>query len=115
MKEANKDKGYGDLIAQFIEDQYEQERVAQLDNFADINANGHHIVKQDIAYRNGEWMVYLLFIDMENQNTFRRVPVKACKTRKLAEITGAYLQRKYSVDAVLAFGINEDELDCSLN
>jgi len=115
MKEVNKNEGYSDLIAQFIEDQYEQERVGQLDDFANAFEQGDHIVKQDIVYRQGQWIVYLLFIDMENPNTFRRVPVKACKTRKLAEITGAYLQRKYSVDAVLAFGINEDELDCSPN
>lgn len=115
MEKVNRESDYRDLIGQFIEDQYEQERAANPEDYADASGQAWQIVKHDIAYRNDCWVVYLIYIDLENPHTFTRVPVKACKTRKLAEITGAYLRRTRSVDAALTFGLNEDELDCSLN
>ena len=115
MEKVNQESDYRKLIGQFIEDQYNQERLANLEDYVEVSGQELQIVEQDVAYRNGCWVVYLIYIDLENPHSFIRIPVKTCKTRKLAEITGAYLRRTRSMDSALAFGISEDELDCSLN
>ncbi len=109
---------YGDLIAQFIENQYTQERAADLEDFKTPVVKPEQelsIVEQDIVYRDGAWVVYLIFIDLEHPFSFTRVPVKICHSRRIAEIMASYMRRAHSLDLELAFHASADELDCSLN
>lgn len=109
---------YGDLIAQFIENQYTQERTADLGAYkaqAVKQEQELSIVEQDIVYKDGAWVVYLIFIDLEHPFSFTRVPVKICHSRRIAEIMAAYMRRAHSLDLELAFHASADELDCSLN
>ncbi|HMO40098.1 MAG TPA: hypothetical protein PKC76_19185 [Saprospiraceae bacterium] len=111
----NRAMDYGKLIADFIEDQHTQERPADLSEYADPVGQEWSVVEYDIAPQDGLWVVYLLFIDVDNPASFTRIPVKACRTRKLAEITAGYLRRARSMDTIITFRANADELGCSLN
>lgn len=115
MDNANRKKDYSDLISQFIEEQYTQEQVADLSTFAVLDKQHLSIVEHEIMLKNGHWIVYLLFTHVEHPYSFVRVPMKTCQTRKLAEITGNYLRRAYSLDSALAFTAQGGELNCNLN
>ncbi len=118
MEETQQGKEYGDLIAQHIENEYTQERIACLDDYSNVlsyPARGLSIVEQEIASRDGVWVVFLIFIDLEHPFSFTRVPVKICPSRRIAEIMAAYMRRAHSLDLELAFHAGSDELDCSWN
>lgn len=115
MKEARETNDYGNLMAQFIENQYEQERVADLADFQNVTSESPVIIESEVVFRKGDWIVYLIYIDLADTNSFVRRAVKVCKTRKLAEITGAYLRRAHSMDTMLTFGLGMDEWEDRLN
>ncbi len=104
----------GDLIAQFLENQYIQERPAPLEDYAEPVAESY-MVETNIVPRGAYWVVYLVLIDLAHPVAFARMPVKACQTQRLAEITAAYLRRAHSLDVTLAFHVDPDALNSCPN
>lgn len=81
---------YGDLIGRYLEEQYEVERRADPSGFAFEDRPAEYRVTQEVRQRNGKWTVYLIFRDPHRPSTLYRTPVKQCRSRRVAEIVGAY-------------------------
>ena len=105
-------------IGDFIEEQYTTERPGRLEDFhlplkpSDVE---DALVMKNVVQQEGQWMVYLVFVDMEQPCCFFRQPISRCRTRKLAEIVGSYKRRRHSADPGLAFQSDIDEMGCCWN
>ena len=82
---------YRNLLGRFIEEQYEVERPADLAAFAEAPSPDNTAeVTQEVLPQDGRWVVYLIFRDTRQPLTLRRMAVKYCRSRRIAEIVGAY-------------------------
>lgn len=89
----SKGTAYSHLIENFIERQYEEERLDQAPEHPSAWLPGQSFVQAEVAERGGRYIVYLLFVDLEDPACFARIPVRSCPDLKTAEIVAAYKSR----------------------
>lgn len=107
--------GYSSLITDFIEGQYQEERADVLPERAETLLPDDFTVKTDVVRKNGVYIVYLVYINIEDPTHFVRVPARVCRNRKIAEIVAFYKCQLCACEQCVPLGVNLDDFDFAEN
>jgi len=101
--------GYQNLVVQAMERPYQEEYLdCPPESWEDLMPEDA-LVQTEIVERNGLYIVYLIFVDVEDARQFVRVPAKVCRTRRSAEVVASYKCRFCACDKCLPFQVDLDD------
>lgn len=87
-----KGAGYSRLLEAFLDGHYHEERMDGA--FCSQGKEGllpsHSIVQTDVVQKDGNYVVYLMHINVEDPAQFVRLPARVCQDQRTAEIIASY-------------------------
>jgi hypothetical protein len=107
--------GYEDLITNAIERPF-QEEYPDLppESWKELMPE-NAVVRTEIVERDGSFIVYLIYIDLEDPRKLVRMPARVCRSRKSAEILASYKCRFCECDQCVPFQVDMDDFNCCMN
>lgn len=83
-------KGYDQLILNYLEQQYEQDRPADCPpSWLDLLPSEGRIISR-VSTKNGQHLVHKLLVAQSDPCCFARVSARAYRTRRIAEVVAQY-------------------------
>jgi hypothetical protein len=107
--------GYSALINDFIEAQYEEERLAALPDRPEDLMPEFTTVHTEVVERDGLFIVNLVYVSIEDPAVLLRVPVRMCRNRKIAEIIASYKCRLCACDQCIPLKVSVEDFSFTEN
>jgi len=107
--------GYGNLIEELIERQYQEERLDEAPESWRELVPKNSVIKTTVEKRNGLHVVYLNHIDLQDPARFTRTPVRACRDEHTAAIIASYKCRLCACDQCIPLTVDMDDFNFSDN
>lgn len=114
-KAMDKGIGYSALITGFIEGQYEEERLAEMPVLAEDLMPEVATTYTEVVERDGQYVVNLVYVSLEDPTVRLRVPARVCSNRKIAEIIASYKCRLCACDQCIPITTSVDDFNFSEN
>ena len=107
--------GYSQLITDFIEAQYDEERLAFVLEKAEEWMPEFFTVKTEVVERNGLFIVNLIYVNIEDSTSFIRIPARVCRNYKIAQIIASYKCRLCACDQCIPLTVSAEDFSFSDN
>ena len=115
LKAMDKGIGYSSLINDFIEAQYQEERIAGIPERPEDLMPEFSTTQTEVVKRDGIYIVNLVYVSIEDPAVVLRVPARVCHNRKIAEIIASYKCRLCACDQCIPVQVNIDDFNFSDN